>query len=81
MEKKILFLVFCPPSIRAGGGASIRTSAKRKIYFLGVKDFSALPQTIFVFSPRAERGLGNECARALGRGYGFQSSHECIHDP
>jgi len=35
-----------------GGGASIRTSAKRKIYFSGGKDFSALPQTVFVFSPR-----------------------------
>lgn len=29
-------------------------------------DFSALPQTAFVLSPRAERGLGNECARASG---------------
>jgi len=27
-----------------------------------------LPQTDFVFSPRTERGLGNECARALGAG-------------
>jgi len=44
-----------------------------KTIFLGLEDFSALPQAVFVFSPRAERGLGNECARALGRGYFFQS--------
>jgi len=56
------------------GGASIRTSAKRKIYFSGGKGFSALPQTVFVFSPRAERGLGNECARAFGGGLGLPIS-------
>jgi len=42
----------------------MRTSAKRKIYFSGDMDFSALPQTDFVFSPPAKRGLGNECGRA-----------------
>jgi len=65
--KDIFSLVFCPPSIRAGGGASIRTRFCEN-YFLG-KGF-AKPRLIFlgeiriVFLP-AERGLGNECGLAF----------------
>ena len=58
---------------RQCGGASIRTSAKRKIYFSGGKDFSALPQAVFVFSPRGGGVWGGIRAGFGGGGYFFQS--------
>jgi len=33
MEKKILFLVFCPPSIRAGGGAKCGLGFAKTIFW------------------------------------------------
>jgi len=57
---------------RQCGGASIRTSAKRKIYFSGGKDFSALPQAVFVFSPRGG-GVWGGIRAGFGAGVIFSS--------
>jgi len=57
-------------NVRQAAGQTIWTSAKRKIFFSGVYGFFRFASGIFVLSPRAERGLGNECARAFWMGAG-----------
>ena len=63
MERTFFFLGFCPPSIRAGGGASIRTRFCEN-YFLGIWIFAKPRLIYFLDFVRAEEGSGEESARA-----------------
>ena len=57
-ERTFFFLGFCPPSIRAVRGASIRTRQSGNLFF-GEKGFSALPRLLY----RPQEGFGEECGR------------------
>src|SRR3989338_8656287 len=65
MERTFFFLVFYPPSIRAGWRGFNTDSAKRKNNFSGEKEFSALPRLI----SRPQEGSGEECGWVLRFGF------------
>ena len=56
--KGVFLSGFCPPSIRAVRGASLRTRQSENLFFWG-KGFFALPRLIF----RPQEGSGEECGR------------------
>ena len=56
--KGVFLSGFCPPSIRAVRGASMRTRQNENLFFWG-KGFFALPRLIF----RPQEGSGEECGR------------------